>query len=317
MLFRSGFYAEDQFNTNGVLTGSTSTPYIASSSTGFVPLTLSSSAYSNFVFRIDIGDIRGVNEKQLSNSTPLLHLYVGSDKEYQFFNQNTFTLAQDIIINLKKTLSDNTTAIRDGNHFTLNFARKINCNGFKVRVVEDYNAIGPTYNSIIDLDQAAFDFIEKAQLPYNSNGLILNCIYDSTSNYWIGSMANEFNDLLIESSIPSTNVPDSSTLLHSFTPSAALSGKLIINYDLEVTTPSAGGAANSKITLVVKQNATSVRTKSLTVVNDGASSNFSIVKTIDYAAGDVINLYGNDSSGTFTPIIIGVAIAQGSNLTKN
>ena len=186
-----GLYAESQFDKWGnIIITPTRTPYISNSTAGFIPLTIHPDAYSLFETRIDLGDLRGVDEKQLSNATQVIQLHVGTDKEYQFFAQSSFSLSQDLYINLSKTLIDNTTAIRDGNHFTLNFARSINCNGFKVYIVEDFTSIS-SYNTIIALEQKHFDFVDVVQLPYNSNGLVLNCIYDQASNYWIGTTANE------------------------------------------------------------------------------------------------------------------------------
>ncbi len=199
-----GFYNELQFDPSGDVSASPiRTPYISDSTNGYIPLNMHPNSFINFQERVDLGDLTGVDEKHLTNSTQVLQLYIGTDKEYQFFNQATFVLTQNLYINLNKKLIDGTTSIRDGNHFTLNFARSITCGVYKVYIVEDFTSTS-SFNSIVELDQTYFDYVASQQFPYNTNGYVLNCIFDATSNLWIGTSANDVSSVQSLSTINTT-----------------------------------------------------------------------------------------------------------------
>lgn len=186
-----GFYNENQFDPSGDISSSpVQTPYVSDANNGFIPLILHPDAYFNFKERIDLGDLAGVEYIELANANQVVQLYVGANREYIVFSQTPFTLSQDLYINLNKTLDDNTTLIKGGNHFKLNFASTITCGAFKIYVVEDY--VSPSnFTSLAELDQDNFDYIATIQLSGSTNGFALNCIYDIDNLMWVVDTAND------------------------------------------------------------------------------------------------------------------------------
>lgn len=136
-----GFYNENQFTSAGVIVGSpTRTTYTSHPTNGFIPLILTNDAYYNFQSRVDVGDRYGADTLVLSNTTPVIDLYPGSNFQHLINDQGSFTLSTDIYINLKQVKIDNVTAIRNGNSFFIRIATDINLTStpYTLKFVTDY-----------------------------------------------------------------------------------------------------------------------------------------------------------------------------------
>lgn len=184
----AGYYAESQFNEIGYRTGSTRTPY----ADGIIFLILSSQSYFNFQQKVDIGDLKGVEETALSNGNPLVNLVVGLNKQYQYFNNPglPITLSADLFINLDDVNIDN-EALRDGNSFFLHFKQGIVLNGFKVRIVQGFISPAPGDYALlreISEDDAAFTIGSPAGLFFTATYKTSNAI---TAAGWIINSTNE------------------------------------------------------------------------------------------------------------------------------
>lgn len=302
-----GFYAEDQFDSGGNLSGSTRTPYVTSPDDGFIPMKLNSNAYSQFTARVDLGDLRGVEYKQLSNSTQAVHLYVGTDREYQVFNQASFNLSQDLFVNLKKTLSDNTTACRNGNKFFLHFTTPFVLNGHTFKIVTDY-VNSSTFTLIKDFTTADTNF-----LSYSEKGLFFECSFDGTD--WIMNRTNEVPLTYSVSKTVDLDISPGAIVSVTYTDAVvfdALPYKLeapFINVNFQVFTSNGGAGAAGSIGAAVKVNGTLVpETARIHTMLPGhfttgynVDVNFSFKLPDDLDVGDIVTvLYG--SAASFSPV---------------
>ncbi len=185
-----GFYNEAQFTSLGnLIEEPIRTTYNAITDpedAGFIPLVLHTSAYSNFVTKIDTGDLFGVDSKVISNAVAKIDLFVGYDKSYQIFSDATTpTLNADHFIVLNKTLVTALgDAIRDGNNFILHFKQKIIPSTFKIRIVQDY-VDSVTYTLLREFTQEDFNCASETL-----DGLIIRAVYDADNTTWIVSSSD-------------------------------------------------------------------------------------------------------------------------------
>jgi hypothetical protein len=130
-----GYYAENQHNIDGLLTGTIQTPYTIIGGFSFIILTMASTAYSVY----NLGDIPGIMITALDGPPPVTQPYkidleVGASKKNQILlAAGVFTLTANLIINLKSN-----TTTKNGNEFNLCFIGNITLNGFAIEIRENY-----------------------------------------------------------------------------------------------------------------------------------------------------------------------------------
>ncbi len=219
-----GYYAEDQFDSNGIFTGSTQTPYTADTVDGYIPLALNINAYSNFVDRIDLGDLLGVETSLLSNGIPLVELTVGEDRQYQYFSDgdddplnDDITLSADMFISLLKTNVDGDPC-RNGNFFLLHFKQKVILNGFALRIVTDY--VNPTTYTELKL----FTALDERFLVSSEEGLFIRATFNDNDE-WIVNSTNEIKISETKERDSVFSSPASYTLIPSMTYTSPADGK--------------------------------------------------------------------------------------------
>lgn len=176
----NGYYSEDKFDVNGNLVIAptpTRTFYTSHATNGFIPVMLNPSAYGNF----NLGDVLGIEHFNPTNIKK--DLYVGTNKQHQVFG-HSLSLTSDLYIELKKTLNDDSTVIRNGNKFWIQIKTSFNLNSYAVRFVQDYVIGTPTYDLLYELSADDINYISN-----NSEGINLMFEFDGTD--WIVSKINE------------------------------------------------------------------------------------------------------------------------------
>jgi len=145
-----GYFSEPSFTALGVLDANPANhvivPYNGHISNGYITFTLATNAYFNRLNNIESGDLFGVSEVVISNSTPTIPLLVGSQSQNQIFS-GTVTLSLQHVINLR------TTGAIAGNAFFLKFTADIDLDGQDFYIAQDYNGVGVPTNILITFDE--------------------------------------------------------------------------------------------------------------------------------------------------------------------
>jgi hypothetical protein len=311
----TGFYNESQFDSNGVLIVSpTRTPYTANISNGFIPLQLNVNAYSNFVDRIDLGDLLGVDVSTLSNGAPLVDLVVGQDRQYQYFGDkdnsvgnDQITLSADMFVNLNK-LNVSGDACKNGNFFMLHFKQSVLLSGFNLRIVTDY--INPTPGNYTEL--RVFDSNDEEYLQNSLEGIYIRATFDGTD--WI--LTSEPKIFIADDS----NITSSGT----FVDTGAKLGEVILSttedfdnvFVIYNGTFQSAGAGTNTMKLRIYKNATIMQEVTHTISTATYFANMTIIDMFDCVAGDVITVYGYAQTGFSSTLTGGGKLIVRASKTK-
>lgn len=168
-----GYYTEADFDDNGNLLGSglVYQTYTSNATAGFINLVMSPKAISRFRFKVDKGDLIGVNEINDFTGLSVVDLIVGTDKNYQHIT-GALTLSNNLYFSLHRA------GAVDGNEFRIHFdCTSINLNGYSIFVVQDFGGGGST--TIKELTQA-----DIYHMLNQENGIVVDCKYNGTD--WFG-----------------------------------------------------------------------------------------------------------------------------------
>ena len=177
----NGFYNETSFDDDGNLLGigqTTKVTYTSSTTAGFITLLLSPNAYSRFVYKVDKGDLIGVNHISDVTNITNLNLIVGESLNYLLF-----TGALDLTANLTIQIASLNQV--SGNEFKIHFnCSSIALNGFNIIISAESN--GGAGAPLRTLGEG--DFYQMLNID---NGIIINCICEgskwyATQNYDLG-----------------------------------------------------------------------------------------------------------------------------------
>jgi hypothetical protein len=314
-----GYYNENQFSALGVLNISpapTRTIYTPHITNGYIELILHPDAYSVFQSRVDLGDLFGVQDFALNNSTPTVNYYVGINKQIQRNTQSSFTLSQNLFIILKKTKADNLTPINNGNNFTFVFKGGVTLGAFKIKIVQDY-IDNVTFTLLKEIGEEELTLITR-----HSQGLNYSFVFDGTD--WFLKDTNEVFTIAKQTSFSTIETSTSRNLIATLTPSNFLSGPLQITADVELQASNDGGTPNPfNVFLELFQGTTNQRAaKHVTqerdlVVAGGRYTAATLTAIIDYTAGETINFYSRNQTTLATQVaLVGRLIANGSNLKR-
>ena len=176
-----GYYTEKAFDEFGNLLNivqsnnhatNLASGYIAIYSTNEIVLASNPLSYGN---TLNLGDLPGIENRNMFGNEPVYHLIVGQNRNYQVIT-NTSNLGQNNFIDLNK-ININGDNCRNGNKFTLYFIG-IKPNDFDVKIVTDYVDINNNTELYVLTDQdVQMTNVEGTQM------FILDCIYDG-DNTW-------------------------------------------------------------------------------------------------------------------------------------
>lgn len=175
----NGYYKESSFDQKGNLlvpAQTTRVTYTKNETTGFITLNLSPNAYKHFVFKVDKGDLIGVNKMTNVSSITQIDLIVGQSLNYLLF-EGSINLTSNLYIVINSQNQVN------GNRFTIHFnCNSINLNGFKIFIASSTSGgIGSPLKTIEQGD--------VYQMKNIDNGIVFNCICDG--NFWYVSQNYE------------------------------------------------------------------------------------------------------------------------------
>lgn len=175
-----GYYNESSFDSTGNIlfpSQTTKVTYTSSLVTGFIILELAANAYKNFAFKVDKGDLKGVNQVTSLSGITDINLVVGTSLNYLLFT-GTIVLTNNVNINL----SDSNLV--DGNEFRIQFnCTSFTLNGFKIRI----NLKTSSSSSLLkELGQG-----DIYTMLNTENGIVVDAVSDGTSwflsqNYDLG-----------------------------------------------------------------------------------------------------------------------------------
>lgn len=177
-----GYYDEASFDDSGNLktlaSDRTLKPYSGDLNNGFIELEENPFSYSDFVNKIDIGDLFGIEYHEFNSNDTVINLTVGKNRQTQIFKGSPFSLSNNIFINLNKFLDPpaNTIPAKNGNTFYLYFKQKITQGSFKLQIGYDYQ------NNTINVPLRGFDALTERMIDGDS-GLFIKCMFDGT--IWI------------------------------------------------------------------------------------------------------------------------------------
>lgn len=160
--------------------------YIAIYNSNIIVLTINPNAYSIEISKINLGDIKGVDEVTLSNARPLVNLVVGANRQYQHYTGTLISLSADMYINLK-TVDVNSNPDINGNQFFIHIDQDINLNGHSLKITYGNNAT-PSLNTVLK----TFTENDIFFIANSEQGLFITASYDGT--VWILNSVNEFNN---------------------------------------------------------------------------------------------------------------------------
>lgn len=183
-----GYYNENQFDNNGdllVVPVPTRTSYLPSASDYFLTLIEASSSYINTITSLVTGDRFGVDHKTLADATPQLTLTVGTDRQYQMFDDtgSTLNLSSGHSFVILSSINNFSLPCKNGNSFILHFKQRINPSTFKLRIVYNFLNV-TTWTPLKEFTSKDFDFIQQSE-----EGLRFRCTFDGTS--WLIDNVNE------------------------------------------------------------------------------------------------------------------------------
>jgi len=188
-----GYYTEDQFDDWGVVVASpTRTAYTNDAVYAYIFLKTNINHYYNVIQNLVTGDAFGIEERTLSNASPIVNLQIGTAKQYQKLIGDGIVLGANLFINLSKIAGKN------GNNFYLHFTPSdlsdslgdpiptIDLNSKQLMIVTDY--VNPTnYVLVKELTQNDIDFIDNSDA-----GLFMKFTYDGSD--WVYASMNEVDE---------------------------------------------------------------------------------------------------------------------------
>lgn len=164
-------------------------PMPGSPANGFIQVVPNPNNYIALYNKAYLGDKYGVNEYDLNSATPpVVHLTVGTDRQYQRFVGGSFSISADFFINLEKFFDYPLTTLPciNGNYFYIHIKQEILYSSGAFRIVQDY--VDPTsYTELVKLDGNDLSFIKNSP-----EGMFIRCTFDGTN--WIANRVNEINN---------------------------------------------------------------------------------------------------------------------------
>lgn len=189
-----GYYDESSFDENGVLNQNINdrvlVPYDTELGDGcFLKLKENSNSYSKTIFKLDNGDLLGVNKTKFVNEEPLINLFVSKDKKYQHFHDDVnsiLNLQSNMIIVLNDKKQDGSN-LRDGNTFLIHVTQNINLNTFKIKIVQNYQN-ATTFKELMEFTENDIAYIkntfDRIGNPMNK-GIFITATWSSDFSQWI------------------------------------------------------------------------------------------------------------------------------------
>lgn len=176
-----GYFDENSFLTSGELDPVAANRTQVPVTNGIATLTINPNAFSEFVNRIDLGDILSTQRRQLDNNDPIITIEVGVDAQNLIYD-GTITFSTDHFINLS------TDGARAGNKFFFKMENDVSLNGNLFRFVQGYQNPGNIGTVLLDLDSF---WVGEAR----DANLYIVCVFDGT-NWEVQPIASVTSDLL-------------------------------------------------------------------------------------------------------------------------
>jgi hypothetical protein len=162
-----GYYAESQFDINGILTGSTRTPYTA----GIISIALAANAYSNVISSLTTGQLFGYEYLAVDNGDPVVDITIGTNKENIIVTQETdeelnasdadfdeggvpYVFTVDHYFNFISSVT-----LKNGNYFLLKFRGTYDLDGNTWKIVQDYVNPGNPGTTLYEITASDLDEI--------------------------------------------------------------------------------------------------------------------------------------------------------------
>jgi hypothetical protein len=294
----AGYYAESQYGSDDQLIGSpTRTAYIASSTSGFIQLTMHASAYTRRIASIDLGDKLGVATFAIQNTPDDYTLIVGTNYQYEYISGSNYTLN-----NNKSIILNN--GVTNGNFFLLHIKQKLTLGVYSFTIKDQ------ALNVLKTFTQKDIDFINTSE-----QGMFIRAEWDGTT--WILNSTNETRAILYRDSkmaspaiSPGSGISITYTDVLTFDTLPNNLKNVHFHVGLYLTTSNGGGGAFATIGVAIKKNGTLLTDSdknNIVVHSDFFLNNYSYFLSFNFkivdnlAAGDIIKLmYGTIAS--FTPI---------------
>jgi hypothetical protein len=185
-----GYYEEESYDDYGNLKlpiDRTQKPYVGHPEFGFIEICEAPDSFQNFQDNVETGDLFGVNTTELSNSTPVVDLVVGLNKQYQHY-KGSHTQTADMFIHLNALNVDGLPP-REGNFFLLQIEQFVNLSTFTLKIVQNY--VNPTsFDLVQEITQSDLNYAKNNTLNDASQskrrGLNIRCTYNELGN-WIAT----------------------------------------------------------------------------------------------------------------------------------
>jgi hypothetical protein len=187
-----------------------------------------------------------------------------------------------MFLSLKKTLVDDTGApAKNGNYFLFHFKQVINLSTFKLRIVQDFVNI-TSYTLIKEFNSEDTRFIANSE-----QGLFVRLSYNGST--WIINSLNE-NELKESNTTILGSYSETATSIITLTPSTIKSfSKMSFTFECNIQNPgNVPQYLGNEFRL--KRNGTTIRTISLTLLDNGGSYQVNMHHLDTYTAGDVITI---------------------------
>lgn len=178
-----GYFDENSFLSTGELDSVEANRTQVPVSDGVITLNINPNAFSEFVNRIDLGDILSTSRRQLDNVDPIITIKVGVDAQNLIYD-GTITLSTNHYINLS------TDAARAGNKFFFKMENDVTLNGNTFQFVQGFQNPGNVGTILLDVDSF---WIGEAR----DSNLYIVCVFDGT-NWEIQPIASVTSDLLTD-----------------------------------------------------------------------------------------------------------------------
>lgn len=176
-----GYFDENSFLTTGELDPVSANRTQIPVSNGIITLTINPNAFSEFVNRIDLGDILSTSRRELDNVNPIVNIEVGVDAQNLIY-EGSITFSTNHFINLS------TDGARAGNKFFFKMENDVTLNGNIFQFVQGYQNPGNVGTVLLDLDSF---WVGEAR----DANLYIICIFDGT-NWEVQPIASVTSDLL-------------------------------------------------------------------------------------------------------------------------
>jgi hypothetical protein len=188
-----GYYDETSYDEEGNLQTNIIDrnlyPYNPAIDIYFLKLIDNTNSYAKTIYRLDSGDLLGVNKTKFTNENPIIDLYVGKDRRYQHYSDNINSVLQlqsdsTIILHTK---TQNGNPLRDGNVFFIQVTQFLNLNNFKIKIVQNYEN-ATTFQSLMEFTENDICFIKNGiDRISNSltNGIFITATWSVDFKKWI------------------------------------------------------------------------------------------------------------------------------------